>query len=94
MLTARPLLLLGGLLTLSLHCHAAPYSPAECCFDYVKGVLRLDYLLDFYPTARECYLPAIVLETKRGAKVCVNPEEQWVKRAVKILLKKKDLRAP
>uniref|UniRef100_A0A8C9MTS9 Uncharacterized protein n=1 Tax=Serinus canaria TaxID=9135 RepID=A0A8C9MTS9_SERCA len=39
---------------------AAPYSPAECCFDYVKGVLRLDYLLDFYPTGRECYFPAVV----------------------------------
>ncbi|XP_009089121.1 C-C motif chemokine 3-like [Serinus canaria] len=94
MLTARPVLLLLGLLALSLCCHAAPYSPAECCFDYVKGVLRLDYLLDFYPTGRECYFPAVVFETKKGAKVCAKPEEKWVKRAVKVLQKKKEPRAP
>ncbi|NWR97644.1 CCL14 protein, partial [Motacilla alba] len=72
---------------------AAPYTPAECCFDYVKGVLRLDNLVDFYSTARECYFPAIVFETKKGAKVCTNPQEKWVKRAVKVLQKKKKLRA-
>lgn len=33
-------------------------------------------------------------ETKKGAKVCANPEEKWVKRAVKVLLKKRELRAP
>uniref|UniRef100_A0A8C5IFJ6 C-C motif chemokine n=1 Tax=Junco hyemalis TaxID=40217 RepID=A0A8C5IFJ6_JUNHY len=72
---------------------AAPYTPAECCFDYVKGVLRLDILLDFNSTTRECYFPAIVFETKKGVKVCANPEEKWVKRAVKVLQKKK-VRAP
>ncbi|XP_030812162.1 C-C motif chemokine 3-like [Camarhynchus parvulus] len=94
MLTARPVLLLVGLLTLLPCCHAAPYVPAECCFDYVKGVLRLDILLGFNSTSRECYYPAIVFETKKGAKVCANPEEKWVKRAVKMLLRKKELRAP
>uniref|UniRef100_A0A8C5TW55 Chemokine interleukin-8-like domain-containing protein n=1 Tax=Malurus cyaneus samueli TaxID=2593467 RepID=A0A8C5TW55_9PASS len=37
-----------------------PYTPSECCFRYVKGVLRLANLRGFYPTSRECYLPAIV----------------------------------
>ncbi|KAF2984165.1 hypothetical protein EK904_013298 [Melospiza melodia maxima] len=93
MLTARTVLLLAGLLTLSPCSHAAPYTPAECCFDYVKGVLRLEILLDFNSTTRECYFPAIVFETKKGVKVCANPEEKWVKRAVKVLQKKK-VRAP
>ncbi|NWZ71351.1 CCL14 protein, partial [Acrocephalus arundinaceus] len=70
---------------------AAPYTPCECCFDYVKGAIRLSNLLDFYSTARECFNPAIVFETKKGAKVCANPEEKWVKRAVRELLKKKRL---
>ncbi|NXX32618.1 CCL14 protein, partial [Nicator chloris] len=71
----------------------APYSPYECCFDYVKGALRLDNLVGFYSTPRECFSSAIVFETKKGAKVCANPEEKWVKRAVRELLKKKRLRA-
>uniref|UniRef100_A0A8C9MRY0 Chemokine interleukin-8-like domain-containing protein n=1 Tax=Serinus canaria TaxID=9135 RepID=A0A8C9MRY0_SERCA len=33
-------------------------------------------------------------ETKKGAKVCAKPEEKWVKRAVKVLQKKKEPRAP
>ncbi|XP_041314871.1 C-C motif chemokine 5-like [Pyrgilauda ruficollis] len=94
MLTARTVLLLAGLLTLSPRSHEAPYSPAECCFDYIKGVLRLDYLLGSYSTPRECYFPATVFETKKGAKICANPEEKWVKRAVKMLQKKKELHGP
>ncbi|XP_054497011.1 C-C motif chemokine 5-like [Agelaius tricolor] len=94
MLTARPVLLLAGLLTFSLCSHAAPYTPAECCFGYIKGVLRLDVLLGFNFTTRECYFPAIVFDTKKGAKICANPEDKWVKRAVKELLKRKELRAP
>lgn len=33
-------------------------------------------------------------ETKKGDKVCANPEDKWVKRAVRELLKKKKLHAP
>ncbi|XP_031361745.2 C-C motif chemokine 5 [Lonchura striata] len=94
MLTARTATLLVGLLTLSPHSHAAPYSPTECCFDYVKGVLRLEILVGFYSTSKECFLPAIVFDTKKKAKVCANPEEKWVKRAIRVLLKKKGLHTP
>ncbi|XP_005526466.1 PREDICTED: C-C motif chemokine 5-like [Pseudopodoces humilis] len=94
MLTARTVLLLVMLLTLSPCSDAAPYAPTECCFDYVKGPLRLDNLVGFYSTPRECFFPAIVFETKKGAKVCANPEENWVKRAVRTLIKKQGLRAP
>ncbi|NWX65435.1 CCL14 protein, partial [Promerops cafer] len=66
----------------------APYSPSECCFGYVKGALRLDNLVGFYLTSRECFSPAIVFETKKEAKVCANPEDKWVKRAVRELTKK------
>ncbi|NWT55136.1 CCL14 protein, partial [Erythrocercus mccallii] len=72
---------------------AAPYTPCECCFDYVKGALRLDNLVGFYSTPRECFSPAIVFETKKGAKICAKPEEKWVKRAVRELLKRKRLHA-
>ncbi|NXQ57958.1 CCL14 protein, partial [Anthoscopus minutus] len=63
----------------------APYTPSECCFSYVKGALRLDNLVGFYATPRECFLSAIVFETKKEAKICANPEDKWVKRAVREL---------
>ncbi|NXB11771.1 CCL14 protein, partial [Cnemophilus loriae] len=69
----------------------APYSPAECCFDYVKGALRLDNLMSFYSTPRECFSSAIVFVTKKKAKVCANPDEKWVKRAVRELQKEERL---
>ncbi|NWH89232.1 CCL3 protein, partial [Aegithalos caudatus] len=67
---------------------SAPYSPCECCFAYVKRAIRLDNLVDFYSTPRECFYPAIVFETKKGTKVCANLEEKWVKRAVTELTRK------
>ncbi|NWY64718.1 CCL14 protein, partial [Erithacus rubecula] len=70
-----------------------PYSPSECCFGHLKRPVRLDNLLGFYSTPRECYSPAIVFETKKEVKICANPEDKWVKRAVTELLKRKELRA-
>ncbi|NWW26338.1 CCL14 protein, partial [Falcunculus frontatus] len=70
----------------------ALYAPSECCFGYVKGRLRVANLVGFYSTPRECFSPAIVFETQKGVKLCANPEEEWVKKAVKEL-KKKLLRA-
>ncbi|NXF82069.1 CCL14 protein, partial [Sclerurus mexicanus] len=67
----------------------APYAPSECCFHYVKSALRLANLQDFYSTPMECFNPAIVFKTKNGAKICANPEEPWVQRAVGRLQKRK-----
>ncbi|NWV40698.1 CCL14 protein, partial [Grantiella picta] len=69
----------------------APYAPSECCFDYIKRPLRLANLLDFYSTARECFSPAIVFETQEGHKICANPKDKWVKRAVGKLQENKGL---
>ncbi|NXB38621.1 CCL14 protein, partial [Eulacestoma nigropectus] len=71
----------------------APYALSECCFGYVKGRVRVANLVGFYSTPRECFSPAIVFETKKGFKLCANPEEKWVQTAVEELLKKKLLRA-
>ncbi|NWI50114.1 CCL5 protein, partial [Calyptomena viridis] len=71
----------------------APYSPTECCFHYVKAPLRLLNLKGFYSTPKECFSPAVVFETKNETKVCANPEESWVQRALGRLQKKKRLHA-
>ncbi|NXK86327.1 CCL14 protein, partial [Formicarius rufipectus] len=67
----------------------APYTPSECCFQYIKSALRLANLKDFYSTPRECFTEAIVFKTKNGVKICANPEEKWVQRAVGKLQKRK-----
>ncbi|NXO10596.1 CCL14 protein, partial [Oriolus oriolus] len=67
----------------------APYAPSECCFGYVKGRLRVANLVGFYSTPRECFSSAIVFETKKGVKLCANPEDKWVERAIEELRKKK-----
>ncbi|NWR84559.1 CCL14 protein, partial [Furnarius figulus] len=67
----------------------APYSPSECCFRYVTSPLRLANLQDFYSTPRECFNPAIVFKTKNRTKICANPEDNWVQRAVGRLQKRK-----
>ncbi|NWT90950.1 CCL14 protein, partial [Lanius ludovicianus] len=71
----------------------APYAPSECCFGYVKGCLRVTNLVGFYSTPRECFYPAIVFETKKGVKLCANPEEKWVQTTVQKLRKRKSLPA-
>ncbi|NXA53039.1 CCL3 protein, partial [Nothocercus julius] len=66
----------------------ATYTPVECCFNYVKHVLRAAILTNFYETPKECFYPAIVFETKNGRKVCVDPKKTWVEKAVVKLQKK------
>ncbi|NWI71574.1 CCL14 protein, partial [Todus mexicanus] len=69
----------------------APYSPSECCFNFMKAPLRLANLRDFYRTPKDCFNPAVVFKTKNGTKVCAKPEMPWVERAVERLQKKKGL---
>ncbi|XP_032051416.1 C-C motif chemokine 14-like [Aythya fuligula] len=89
MLSTRPVLLLLLLLTFSQHCATAPYSPAECCFEYLKSPLRYDVLKDFYETPTECFYPGIVFKTKNGNKVCAKPKTLWVEKAIEKLRKKR-----
>ncbi|NXL64732.1 CCL5 protein, partial [Chordeiles acutipennis] len=71
----------------------APYSPTECCFDYLKSSRRLTNLKHFYTTPKDCFLPAVVFETRNGRKICADPEISWVQKAVQKLQKMKELPA-
>ncbi|NXL50369.1 CCL3 protein, partial [Podilymbus podiceps] len=66
---------------------------SECCFKYRNSPIRLTNLVDFYKTPEECFYKAIVFETKKGIKICVNPKVAWVKQAVEMLQVKKELHA-
>ncbi|XP_074958030.1 C-C motif chemokine 5-like [Phalacrocorax aristotelis] len=94
MLNTRTVLVLVMLLTLSPRCDAAPHTPSECCFNYVKNPVQKAILKSFYKTPMDCFNPAIVFETRNGAKICANPESSWVEKAVTKLQKMKGLHAP
>ncbi|NXK29016.1 CCL14 protein, partial [Arenaria interpres] len=87
MLTARTVLALVLLLTLSLHCDAARFTPTECCFKYAQKPIQ--HVRSFYETSRDCSLPAVVIVAASGHKLCTDPKKLWVKKAMKKLQRKK-----
>ncbi|PKK19407.1 C-C motif chemokine 3 [Columba livia] len=87
MLAARTVLLLTMLLTFSLHRAAAYDSPTECCYNHAEKPIRhIEY---FYETPNTCSLPAVVIVTLKGDKVCADPKKRWVMRAMKRFQRKK-----
>ncbi|NWI27811.1 CCL14 protein, partial [Sula dactylatra] len=63
----------------------APYTPSECCFNYVKAAVRVAKLKSFYNTPKDCYSPAVVFETRNGTKICANPMSPWVNKTIQKL---------
>ncbi|XP_013032164.1 C-C motif chemokine 4-like [Anser cygnoides] len=89
MLSTRPVLLLVLLLTFSQHCTTALPTPTECCFHYAQKNVRLANIRSFYETPKNCALPAVVIVTASGVKVCTDPQKPWVKKAINKLRRKK-----
>ncbi|NXT25483.1 CL3L1 protein, partial [Syrrhaptes paradoxus] len=65
----------------------AHHSPTECCFKYAQRAVR--HPQSFYKTPRDCSMPAVVLMVANGTKICADPKDTWVKRAIKKLQRKK-----
>ncbi|NXH28091.1 CCL17 protein, partial [Myiagra hebetior] len=86
MLPARTVLLLTLLLTFSLHHTTAHFTPVECCFEYAQKPIR--HPQSFYETSKDCPKPAVVFLAASGDEICADPEKQWVKKAIKRLLRK------
>ncbi|XP_009989520.1 PREDICTED: C-C motif chemokine 5-like, partial [Tauraco erythrolophus] len=70
-----------------------PHTPLECCYGYTNSTIHLAKLRSFYRTPNECFMPAVVFETKKR-KICANPKVTWVEKAVEYLEKKKGRHAP
>ncbi|NXS67947.1 CCL3 protein, partial [Pandion haliaetus] len=87
MLATRTVLLLVLLLTFSLHRATAYITPTECCFNYAQKPIR--HIQNFFRTPSDCSLPAVVIVAATGAEVCADPMKPWVKKAMKMLQRKK-----
>uniref|UniRef100_A0A8C3JSZ2 Chemokine interleukin-8-like domain-containing protein n=1 Tax=Calidris pygmaea TaxID=425635 RepID=A0A8C3JSZ2_9CHAR len=60
-------------------------SLTHCCFTFVKIPIPRGIIASAYTTSSVCSLPAVVLVTKKGRKLCTNPQASWVKKHLKHL---------
>ncbi|KAF6298209.1 C-C motif chemokine ligand 16 [Rhinolophus ferrumequinum] len=51
--------------------------PSTCCLKYRERVLPRKLVVG-HRKALNCYLPAIILVTKKNREICVDPEKKWV----------------
>ncbi|KAM4781856.1 C-C motif chemokine 5-like [Cyanocitta cristata] len=56
-----------------------------CCYHYTSRPLPRSMIHSAYKTSYSCQKPAVVLVTRKGRKVCANPEARWVKEYLKHL---------
>ncbi|NWW25906.1 CCL5 protein, partial [Falcunculus frontatus] len=56
-----------------------------CCFSYISHPLQRSTIRSAYMTDNSCPQPAVVLVTRKGRRVCANPEAHWVQKYLKDL---------
>ncbi|XP_010606447.1 C-C motif chemokine 20 isoform X2 [Fukomys damarensis] len=91
MCSSKTLFLVALMSVLLLHLSSKlEASSFDCCLQYTKGVIRTSFIMGFTEQwANEgCDINAIIFHTKKRLSVCANPQQNWVKRAVRILSKK------
>ncbi|KAM9001387.1 C-C motif chemokine 3 [Sarcophilus harrisii] len=60
----------------------ADTSQIICCFNYIQRMIPRKVVADYAHTSQLCSSPAIIFITKRGLKVCANPQDKWVQEYV------------
>ncbi|NWI44126.1 CCL3 protein, partial [Picathartes gymnocephalus] len=54
--------------------------PTSCCFSYVSRRLPRSMIHSAYWTSTSCSMPAVVLVTRKGIEVCIDPKARWVQK--------------
>ncbi|NWU49386.1 CCL3 protein, partial [Dromas ardeola] len=57
--------------------------PTTCCFSYMHRPMPHRIIASTYATSSRCPLPAVILVTKKGMKVCTDPQAPWVQKHLK-----------
>ncbi|XP_078524114.1 C-C motif chemokine 20 [Lissotriton helveticus] len=80
--------LLAGLLLTPLISEAFPTN-YDCCYRYTRKPLPRHAVRSFTIQSAEeiCDIDAVIFHTRRGFRVCANPQEKWVKVLIKTLRK-------
>ncbi|KAF7706830.1 C-C motif chemokine 3-like [Silurus meridionalis] len=54
-----------------------------CCFEFHKRPIPSANIAAVQDTRFDCTLPGVILKTKKGRRICADPEVDWVKELMK-----------
>ncbi|NXK42518.1 CCL3 protein, partial [Piprites chloris] len=57
--------------------------PTSCCFTYHPRPIPLRLINSTFITSSTCPKPGVIVITKKGKQLCVDPEEPWVQERLK-----------
>ncbi|NXA03745.1 CCL3 protein, partial [Sapayoa aenigma] len=57
--------------------------PTSCCFSYHQHPIPLRLINSTYTTSSSCTHPAVIMVTKKGKQLCVDPRAPWVQERLK-----------
>ncbi|XP_044527775.1 C-C motif chemokine 4 homolog [Gracilinanus agilis] len=63
--------------------------PVICCFTFTSKKIPPKLVVGYEATTSTCVSDGVILSTRRGLKICANPEEKWVQNIMKLLDDKK-----
>ncbi|XP_017687968.1 PREDICTED: C-C motif chemokine 4-like [Lepidothrix coronata] len=81
--------LAASLLTLLLVASCSPSEahldgvPTTCCFSYQQRPIPLRLINSTFTTSSSCTNPGVIMVTKKGKQLCVDPREPWVQERLK-----------
>ncbi|XP_026990054.1 C-C motif chemokine 3-like [Tachysurus fulvidraco] len=79
------LLLLLGLSCLQSFTKAEHANGADlCCFEFHKKTFPAGNVVSYIETRDDCTLPGVIFTTKKGYRICADPEMDWVQQVIKI----------
>ncbi|XP_014305681.1 C-C motif chemokine 23-like [Myotis lucifugus] len=58
------------------------HRPADCCPSYTPRKIRCRFMESYFLTTSGCSKPAVIFTTKRGQRVCANPDNAEVQDCV------------
>ncbi|XP_069832074.1 C-C motif chemokine 20-like isoform X2 [Dendropsophus ebraccatus] len=81
-----------GLLYCVMHGRDVSAGAFDCCYTYYRKTLPMVAIKSFtiQSSSEVCAIDAIIFITKKGRKVCTDPKEAWVRKAMRSLRKKKN----
>uniref|UniRef100_A0A8D0X6E5 C-C motif chemokine n=2 Tax=Sus scrofa TaxID=9823 RepID=A0A8D0X6E5_PIG len=80
----------------SIQSHGGFHRPADCCFSYTPRKIQCVNMKDYTLTTSECSKPAVIFLTKKGQRVCTNPDDEQVQKCMselKLTSTTKDLKS-